>query len=161
MDDQRILSFSSSIVPHKKIASSNISMLNYKNGTFSKRDLKRGFFNLLNTINNHDIIHDDSGKNYWLHGEVKYYPTAIFESEDYGDDICKEILEACMAQKEDQFFERDFLVNQYIDRKNILTPSISSRHAPLDDENSPENKIINFKETSLISKIKAREFLDE
>lgn len=161
LDDQQILSFSSSIVPHKKITSSNISMLNYKNGTFSKHDLKRGFFNLLKFINNGDILYDDSGRNYWLHGEVKYYPTAIFESEDYGDDICKEILEACMAHEEDQFFERDFLVNQYIDRQNILTPSISSKYTVLDDEQSPQHKILNFKKISLISKGKAKELLDE
>lgn len=160
LGDQNILSFSASIVPHKKIDSSCISMLNYKNGTFNKLDLKRGFFKLLNAIENDDIVYEDSGKNYWIHGEEKYFPTAIFESEDYGDDICREILEAFMAQKEDHFFERDFLVNQSINRKNILTPSISPRHTDLDDEQYPQNKITNFKEISLISKEKARELLD-
>ncbi|WP_326498609.1 ABC-three component system protein [Catenovulum adriaticum] len=161
LDDQQILSFSSSIVPHKKISTTNTSMLNYKNGTFDKLDLKRGFFNLLKSINNDDIVYGDSGRNYWLQGEVKYYPTAIFENEDYGDDVCKEILEACMAQEEDQFFERDFLVNQFIDRPNILSPSISSKYTALDDEQSPQHKILNFKKISLISRDKAKELLDE
>jgi hypothetical protein len=166
LDSVKLLSFSSSIVPHKTNSLKRSSIINFKNGTFDNEDLKAGFFKLLKTLNSTDVIKSENGcRFYWSINEEKLHPTVIYRSTDDAEDVCRDILEASLASGENIFFERDKLINQYIDSDNIFTNSLDSRQRTYDLEDEyngglPQDKIFNFKQVSLISVQKAKELID-
>lgn len=167
LDSEKLLSFSSSITPHKNKSLSRSPILNFKNGTFDNEDLKAGFFKLLKTLNNKNVTKSESGcRFYWSVNEQKLHPTVIYRSAEDAEDVCKDILEVSLASEEYIFFERDNLINQHIDSDNIFTNSLDSRQKMYDLEDDyteglPQNKIFNFKKISLISLQKAKELIDE
>lgn len=166
LDSNGILSFSSSVVPHKNKANSDFSIINFKNGTFDRDDLKAGYFKLLSVINSTDVIKSENDcRLHWSVNERKLHPTAIYRSVDDAEDVCRDILDASLEAKEHVFFERDCLINQYIDSDNIFTNSLDSRQRTYDlegeyQEGLPQNIVYNFKKISLISIQKAKELID-
>ncbi len=164
LDSNQLLSFSSSIVPHKSNNINRSGILNFKNGNFDEMDLKRGFFKLLKTINSIDVIKVKSGcRFYWSNSESKFHPTAIYESENDAEDVCRDILDVSLDSGENTFFERDKLINQHIDSENIFTNSLDSRTYDLEEEYQgrlPQDKVFNFKKVSLISIQKAKDLID-
>lgn len=166
LDSDKLLSFSSSIVPHKNKTLNDSSIINFKNGTFDNDDLKAGFFKLLRTINSTDVIKSEGGcRLYWSVNDEKLHPTVIYRSADDAEDVCRDILEVSLATGEHVFFERDCLINQYIDSDNIFTNSLDSRQIIYDLEDEyqdglPQDKVYNFKKISLISIQKAKELID-
>lgn len=164
LDSGKLLSFSSSITPHKNKSLSRSPILNFKNGTFDNEDLKAGFFKLLKTLNNKNVTKSESGcRFYWSVNDQKLHPTVIYRSAEDAEDVCKDILEVSLASEEHIFFERDNLINQHIDSDNVFTNSLDSRTYDLEEEYEgrlAQDKIINFKNISLISLQKAKELID-
>ena len=166
LNSAQLLSFNASVVPHKTNSFTDSKTLNFKNGTFDKEDLKVGFFKLLKGINKTNAIKSvDGSRFYWLFNNEKLYPTAIYRNADDAEDVCRDILESSLEKEEQNFFERDKLINQYIDCENIFSNSLDSRHRVFDLEDEykemPQDKIFNFKRISLISLEKAKELLNE